>query len=301
MLRVNRRLLTILTAAAVASFAAGCSTLDADEVASVGGATLSESHLAELGPLVGGDDTLPAADRANVDRIAIGVWLEAQVFVQAYAEGDLELDPALIDQTTAGLNSQFPDDFPSLSAETRDLLVEYVTVIDQLPSLPRPDESTVRAWYNGGVERTGMACISHILVDSESEAQEIVDELAAASSEEDEAALFTSIAMERSTDVGSGAAGGFLSCDVSDTISSQFVPTFAAAALVAQPGVPTEPVESEFGFHILRLLPFDEVGDLLEPFYAQGYVQARIAIDDADVTVSSRYGVADGVSVVAPT
>ncbi len=293
--------MTILTAAAVASLAAGCSTLDADEVASVGDATLSEAQLAELGPLVGGNDALPAADQANVDRTAISVWLEAQVFVQAFAAGGLELDPAAIDQSTQGLNGQFPDDFPALGDETRDLLVEYVTVIDQLPSLPRPDESTVRAWFDGGAERTGMACISHILVDTEAEAEEIVDELASADSEEDEAALFTSIAMERSTDEGSGAVGGFLSCDVSDNISSQFVPPFASAALVAEPGVPTEPVESDFGFHVLRLLPFDEAGELLEPFYAQGYVQARIAIEQADVTVSSRYGVADGVSVVAPT
>jgi hypothetical protein len=40
--------------------------------------------------------------------------------------------------------------------------------------------------------------------------------------------------------------------------------------------------------------------DQLETFYAQGYVQARIAIENADVSVDSRYGVADGVDVVAP-
>ena len=297
---MNRRLLTILSATAAAALIAGCSTLDTDAVASVGDATLSEAQLAEILPLVGGgDDTLPAADQANVDRTAISVWLEAQVFTQAFREGGADLDPAAIDQSTQGLNAQFGDQFTSLSTETRDLLVAYVTVIEQLPAMPRPDEGKVRTWFDGGAERSGLACVSHILVDTEDEAQAIVDELSETESEADEAALFASIAMEQSIDPGSGAVGGFLSCEVSATIGEQFVPTFAAAALAAKPGVPTEPVESDFGFHVLRLLPYDEAVAELEPFYAQGYVQARLSIDDAEVSVDSRYGVADGVNVVA--
>jgi hypothetical protein len=298
---VNRRLLTILTAAAAASLVAGCSTLDTDEVASVGDTTLSEAQLAEIVPLVGGDGAeLPPSDQANVQRTAISVWLEAQVFTQAFADGGGVLDPAAIDQSTQGLNAQFPEQFTELTVETRDLLVEYVTVIDLLPTLPRPDEADVRAWFDGGTERSGLACVSHILVATEDEAQAIVDELADTETEDEEAELFASIATERSTDPGSGAVGGFLTCDVAATIGEQFVPPFAAAALAAQPGVPTEPVESDFGFHVVRLLPFDEAAGQLEPFYDQGYVQARITIDSADVSVDSRYGVADGVNVVAP-
>ena len=297
---VNRRLLTILTTVAAASLAAGCSTLDNDNVATVGDATLTEAQLAEIVPLVGGTPDAPAVDQANVDRTAISVWLEAQVFTQAFAAGGVVLDPAAIDQSTQGLNAQFGEQFTSLDPGTRDLLVEYVTVIDQLPTLPRPPESEVRAWFNGGPETSGLGCVSHILVETEAEAQTIVDELAAASSEQDEAELFATIATERSTDPGSGAAGGFLTCEVSATIAEQFVPPFAAAALTARPGVPTEPVESDFGFHVLRLLPYDEATAELEAFYAQGYVQARIAIDGADVSVDSRYGIVDGVNVVAP-
>ncbi len=297
---MNRRLLTILTATAAAALIAGCSTLDTGAVATVGDATLSEAQLAEIVPLVGGgDDTLPAADQATLDRTAISVWLEAQVFTQAFADGGVELDPTAIDQSTQGLDTQFGEQFTALSADTRELLVDYVTVIEQLPALPRPDDAEVRSWFDGGIERSGLACVSHILVETEDEAQEIVDELSAAGSQAEEAEMFASIAMERSIDAGSGAVGGFLSCEVAESISQQFVPPFAAAALAAKPGVPTEPVESDFGFHVLRLLPYDESGDQLEQFYAQGYVQARIAIDDADVSVDSRYGVADGVNVVA--
>jgi len=68
---VNRRLLTILTATVVASVAAGCSTLDTDEVARVGDATLSEDELDEL---------LVAAqvldnDSIEISRQAISNWI----------------------------------------------------------------------------------------------------------------------------------------------------------------------------------------------------------------------------------
>lgn len=279
---------------------AGCSTLDADAVASVGDATLSEAQLAELVPLVGGgDDLLPAADQVNVDRTAISVWLEAQVFTQAFAAGGVEADPTAIDQSTQGLNAQFPEIFPALTPETRDLLVEYVTVIEQIPTLPRPDEADVRSWFDAGPESAGLACVSHILLETEDAASEIVDELGDTGSETEEAELFGAIAMDRSIDPGSGAVGGFLGCDLAETISQQYVPPFAAAALAAEPGVPTEPVESDFGFHVLRLLPYDESVDQLEEFYAQGYIQGRLAIEGADVSVSSRYGVADGINVVS--
>ena len=299
---MNRPLLTILATAAAASLAAGCSSaLDTDSVAEVGNATMSKSQLAELLPLVGGGiEDAPAEVEVAASRTAISVWLEAQVFTQVFEESGATLDPAAIDLSTEGLNGQFPEIFPGLSAETRDLLVEYVTVIEQLPQLERPDEADVRAWFNGGPQRSGIGCVSHILVDSEAAADEIVDELNNAESETDEAELFAQIAIERSTDVGSGAVGGFLGCDVADTIGQQYVAPFAAAALAALPGEPTEPVESEFGFHVLHLQTYDEAEAELESFYAQGYIQARIAIDDADVSVDSRYGIVDGVDVVAP-
>lgn len=298
---VNRPLLTILTAAAAASVAAGCSTLDTDEIASVDDATLTEAQLDEFIPLVGGgDDTLPAAEQAAAARAAISVWMEAQVFTQAFEESGTELDPAAIDRSVEDLTAQLGERFTELSDDTRALIGEYVTAIDQLPTLPRPDEDEVRPWFDAGPQRSQLACPTHILVESEDEAQEIVDELAEADSEADEGALFASIAMERSIDTGSGAAGGSLGCDVAENIEQQYVPPFAEAALAARPGEPTEPVESDFGFHVIRLLPYDEAAEQLDPFYEQGFIQARLAIDDAEISVDSRYGVTDGLNVVAP-
>ncbi len=290
---VNRPVLTILTAGAAACLAAGCSSLDTDAVATVGDATMSEEQITEIVPLVGGADAIAPADQATADRNAISLWLEAQVFTQSFAS-DGELDQAAIDQSAEALDAQFGEQFSELSEDTRTLLSEYVTVINQLPTMPRPDDAEVRAWFDDGPERTGIACVSHILVESNDDAQAIVDELADAT---DQADAFAAIAAERSIDPGSGSVGGFLSCDTTANLSQQFVVPFAEAAVAAEPGVPTEPVESDFGFHVIRLLTYDEAAGQLEPFYAQGYVQARLAIDDADITVGSRYGVVDGVDV----
>ncbi|MFK7916784.1 MAG: peptidylprolyl isomerase [Ilumatobacter sp.] len=295
---MNRSLKMIVLPFAVASLAAGCSALDTDSVARVGDAELSEEQLAELLPLVGAADA-ESAQLAGASRTAISVWLEAQVFTQAYDPDGNSLDPQAIDDSTVGLNGQFPEVFPTLSDDTRDLIVRYVTLINQLPSVERPAEADVQAWFDQGPEAAGLACVSHILVDDKSDADDIVAELADADDDAAQAELFAELAADRSTDPGSGAAGGFLGCNLIEEIAETYVPPFAAAAIQAVPGQPTEPVESDFGFHVIRLDTYDQSVEALEEFYARGYVQARLAIDSADVDVDSRYGTADGVNVVA--
>jgi parvulin-like peptidyl-prolyl isomerase len=297
---VTRRPLTILLPLAAASLlAAGCTTFTDDNViARVDDAELRQEQIDELLPLVSPDVSSEA--QAGAIRTAISVWIEAQVFSQAVSDAGIELDDTAIDDTNTRLSGQFPT-FSEISAETRDLLVEYVTGLDQLPALPRPSQADTRRWFDGGPQVSGVACVTHILVDTEAEADEIIDELAAAQTEggeEAEAAAFAALAAERSTDPGSGANGGFLTCDVTDAISTQFVPPFAEGTLAAMPGEPTEPIESDFGFHVIRLNTYDESVADLEAYFASGYVQARIAIDSADVYVNPRYGTAEGINVV---
>lgn len=288
-----------LTAALLAG---GCTTFsDSDAIARVDDVELKQEQLDEILPLVTSGADVPPEAFAGATRTAISVWLEAQVFSQAVTNSGVELDQAALDDSTARLSSQFPDDFSTLSDGTRDLLVNYVTGLDELAALPRPDETAVAAWFNAGTSRSGIACVSHILVDTESAANTIVAELGTAQTDggnEAEFALFAELASAQSTDPGSGANGGLLSCDVSDTIAQQYVPPFAEAALSALPGVPTEPVESDFGFHVIRLQTFDESLTDIEQFYETGYIQAQFAIDSADIRVDSRYGTADGVNVV---
>lgn len=292
--------MTILALSA-ALLAGGCSTFsDASSIASVNDADLDEEQFDEMMPLVADPATLEPGATAGAARTAISVWIEAQVFTQALDDAGVEIEPDLIDATTQTLDGQF-ESFSTVSDDTRDLLVAYVAGIDLLNQLPRPAEDDLAQWFDDGPATSGLACVAHILVETEEEAAEIVDELAAAEAEGGdtaEQAEFFNIAAERSIDPSAVDNGGFLSCDRADSIAQTFVPPFADAALAATPGEPTDPVESDFGFHVIRLQTYEESAVQLEPFFTSGLVQAEFAISDADIRVDSRYGTADGLTVV---
>jgi foldase protein PrsA len=83
-------------------------------------------------------------------------------------------------------------------------------------------------------------CLSHILVATEDEANDVLGRL-------DAGEEFADLAAELSLDTGSGADGGVIECSP----PSRFVPEFADAAMAAEIGEVTEPVETQFGFHLI--------------------------------------------------
>ncbi|MGI9644513.1 MAG: peptidylprolyl isomerase, partial [Ilumatobacteraceae bacterium] len=99
---------------------------------------------------------------------------------------------------------------------------------------------------------------------------------------------FPELAAERSTDTGSGLQGGVLACTSTDEFRRNFVTPFVDGALDAEIDVPTDPVESDFGFHIIRVRPFDEVRAELD-FNAPDFV-TTFAVAQLDVWIDPRYG-----------
>ena len=85
-------------------------------------------------------------------------------------------------------------------------------------------------------------CSAHILVATAEEADEVLSRLEVG---ED----FGELAQELSIDTGSGADGGNLGC----TSPAGYVEEFAAATLTATIGEVTGPVETQFGFHLIRV------------------------------------------------
>ncbi|HZJ28265.1 MAG TPA: peptidylprolyl isomerase [Acidimicrobiia bacterium] len=169
-------------------------------------------------------------------------------------------------------------------------------------SLTVPSEEELLTYFfeNAATLCESGVTVSHILVADEAAAQEIVDGL-------DDGADFTTLAAERSTDA-SGTGGGVLGCLVPGT----FVPEFETAALGLEPGTYSGPVESEFGWHVIRVEPVtfaslrNEVAAAVQQETA-GELTAEVdgRLERADLEVNPRYGRIDrsggSIQIVPPT
>lgn len=150
------------------------------------------------------------------------------------------------------------------------------------------------------------ACVSHILVETEEEATDVMTRLG-------EGEDFGAIATEVSTDTGSAANNGELPCGSPDG----YVEPFRLAVLDATVGeiYPT-PVESQFGYHIILVTEFTEPAEADLPTddeLAENVRQAAIAgevqewfngvMESAEVTVNEEYGTWQALppAVIPPT
>lgn len=115
---------------------------------------------------------------------------------------------------------------------------------------------------------------AHILVKDEAAAKEALAQLA-------KGAKFEDVAKKMSVDPGSKDMGGDLSWFTPD----KMVPEFSAAVATLKKGeVSKEPVKSQFGFHIIKLIDtreltppaFDQVKDRLGPMIQQHQVRDYI-------------------------
>lgn len=86
--------------------------------------------------------------------------------------------------------------------------------------------------------------VAHILVETEEEAQAVLARL-------DAGEEFAALAQELSTDQGSALAGGDLDWISRDTVVEPFA---EAAFALSEPGEISEPVESQFGWHVIQLI-----------------------------------------------
>ncbi len=92
-------------------------------------------------------------------------------------------------------------------------------------------------------------CIRHILFspDEDETAQEVKQQL-------DDGGDFAELAQEYSQDPGSAEQGGDLGCNP----EGGFVPEFDEAAFSAEEGEISDPIETEFGFHVLEVTDIQE-------------------------------------------
>ena len=129
-------------------------------------------------------------------------------------------------------------------------------------------DDALRQTYNDALKTMGgqeEVHAHHILVESEDEAKTILGELKAGTD-------FAALAKEKSKDPGASAGG-----DLGYFTKDQMVPEFAEVAFKMYPGQLSNPVKTQFGWHIIKLEDkrakqppeFDQVKDQIEAFLAR--------------------------------
>lgn len=211
-------------------------------------------------------------------------------FEPTQEETEAEVETILFDSGYAGDLDGFMEaqnvSEDGLTMVANQFLIEDAVIVAVTPTIETPTLEDAQTVIDGDPLQFTEVCAAHILVETEEEAVAVIERLDAG---ED----FAAVAAEVSTDPGSGPNGGSLDCSP----ASRYAPEFAQAAVAAPIGEVTEPVETEFGYHVIvvesrTVATSEEVQPLMEQQLVSAATSEWLleAITAADVTVEAQYG-----------
>lgn len=175
----------------------------------------------------------------------------------------------------------------TVDSQLRDLALQDLVAADLTADLD-VDRDDIQARYE---ETYGTASARHILVETEDEAQTVLERLEAG---ED----FGELAQEVSTDPSAEQNAG----DLGEFNRGQMVPAFSEAVFSAEEGETVGPVQTDFGYHVIEVLeidegpPLDEVEDEIRDQLLEGERTEAVQewlndlTEAAEVTVNPRFG-----------
>ena len=246
----------------------------------------------------GGGQGFLGQGKDTVDpRLSAG-WLTAVIYDALVTEEFDRRKLKLTEEDKGAAETQLADQFgnPKVAAAFPDWFRERlsgrnaraVAVRTAISGLSLSEE-TLKKYYDEHKADFEQVCLSHLLVETKEEADAALARVKGGES-------FAAVATAVSKDQGSAPKGGDLGCNN----KGLFVPEFEAAAFSATPEVPTDPVQTQFGFHVLL------VTERKSAPYEQARAQAKQALNDesetafrefltkaaqkAKVTVDPRYG-----------
>jgi parvulin-like peptidyl-prolyl isomerase len=332
-----KRTIPLLLAGVVAAGAiAGCgddsgSSASSSAVATVNGTDISNQELVdELEAIEGNTAYVDALEeQASAQQQApivasegefstsfvsdtLSVRIQYALVADEVAERDLVASEACVDEATAQLAERyagvspdgdgeavldaFGDDYRQYLIDRQaDFLVLSADIAGKECGAVPTDEE-VQAYFDAHPEVVQeTACVSHILVETPEEAADIEAQL-------DAGADFAQLATERSIDTGSGAQGGELGCNP----PGQYVQEFEDAVFSQPVGEVGDPVQSEFGYHIILVTErgaptFEEARPDIEAAMQEQDQQAFLdwfedALAEGEVTVDPRFGTWDSAN-----
>lgn len=194
-------------------------------VATINGATITETDLTSA--MEEFEQQLARVPEAERKKVTLERIIDMRIIAQAAAKDGLDKDPTVLRRLESIrvqlLTSEYVRKKVEAAITDDDLKARYEK---EMAAYTAPEE--VKA--------------SHILVETKEQADEVMKELAAGKA-------FADIAKEKSIDPGSKENGG----DLGYFQRGQMVPEFEQAAFSLEKGAVTkEPVQTQFGFHIIK-------------------------------------------------
>jgi foldase protein PrsA len=245
--------------------------------ATVGGATITDAELAHQATLYtflsalsqqpcGGQAPAGQTQEAMCNRFALTNAIQ-ELLVRTYADDhDITVTDQQVTDIIGNLDGQLGaakvDATLKAQGLTRDDLRDlarsvllFQDVQQKIVQEQLGDEQLHQLYEDNILDYTTVQA-EHILVDTEQEAQDVYDQVTAPGATEK---TFHDLAEKVSTDTGSAKNGGSLG----SAVASTYVPEFAEAVSALKPGEISEPVQSQFGWHVIRLVtkqvtPFEQ-------------------------------------------
>jgi foldase protein PrsA len=291
-----RPLRRLLAATALAALLAGCGVFEDGPAATVNGRDISDDELHdELDALQTNEGYRTLLEQQlGQDAAGEGKGTFATPFVSSLLSEkvyftliELELerdDVALGDGRQAEARAQLEErggrDFADLPRAQQDDLVRRVALLGAL------DEEVGPRYFEDHAREFDTLCVSHVLVSTDertdAEARTRAERLA---QRIDDGTAFRTVASEESDDSTAAAEGGDLGCGS----RGRFVAPFEDAAYDLEVDEVSEPVRTQFGYHLIQVRERNESGYEEVAESVRQRLLARLATD-AEVSVDPRYG-----------
>ncbi len=262
-----RRSFLILIAAVVALVGAACGDLATPYAAKVNGSRISQSALdRELDVVLDNPqvmqtleqglqpgEAIKGAGNGTVSSAFAARMLTRRIYLelihQEVQRRKLRVTSADLAQGREEAQATFGDEklfakFPKSYRDEQARANAEVAVMQRAASTETTD-ADLREYYEGNTAQFQGRCISHILVEAKEQADQLRPQIEAG-------ADFGAVAQEVSVDPQSGRNGGFLGC-YQEGEPLQFVEPFKSEAERLPVGQLSQPVQTQFGFHLITV------------------------------------------------
>jgi hypothetical protein len=306
-----------LLLAALAVVLAACSTPGPDVAASVGDVRIGLPELETraavyrvVGELSGQPCGAPEegeTDESACNRFALSQLIQSEISAGYARSHEIRVDAQEAEDAVVGFETGVGE------RELRQALAEQgvarADVIDLVSDLlltrdvgaavaeEQLGDQALRDAYEEDLARFTTVRVAHILVATQAEAQDVWQKVTADGATP---RTFARFARQVSLDTGSAPQGG----ELGSAVASTYVPEFAAAAIALHPGEISAPVQTQFGWHVIRLdeaqvTSFqDAKPQLLQELGAERFLSwLRARARQLEVEVNPRFGRLDPQTV----